>query len=162
VQIWFGFIAYLNLKAMRFRPEMMLFFLLLISCSTYVKDSPSKTANEAAIKEVLAQQVNAWNQGDINAFMQGYWKSDSLVFIGAKISNGWDSTLARYNRSYPDRAAMGTLRFEILRMDFISDDSYLVTGKYFLTREKDNPSGIFTLLFKKNNDQWLVVYDHTS
>jgi ketosteroid isomerase-like protein len=157
--VWF--IAYLNLKAMRFRVGITFIF-FLISCTTSTKNNSSKTANEAAIHEVLALQVNAWNKGDINAFMQGYWKSDSLLFIGAKISNGWDSTLVRYQRSYPDRAAMGTLRFEILRMDYISDNSYLVTGKYFLTREKDNPSGIFTLLFKKKNDQWWVVYDHTS
>jgi hypothetical protein len=57
---------------------------------------------------------------------------------------------------------MGTLRFEIMRLDFISSDSYLVTGRYFLAREKDNPSGVFTLLFKKKDGQWVVVYDHTS
>jgi hypothetical protein len=85
-----------------------------------------------------------------------------VLFIGSKITSGWDSTLVRYKRSYPDKAAMGKLRFEILRMDFISADSYLVTGKYFLTREKDNPSGIFTLLFKKKKGSWVIVYDHTS
>ena len=147
---------------MRFCIGIMVPIIFLLSCTTSIKNNTSNVANESAIKEVLSQQVNAWNQGDLNAFMQGYWKSDSLLFIGSKISNGWDSTLVRYQRSYPDRAAMGTLRFEILRMDFISEDSYLVTGKYFLAREKDNPTGIFTLLFKKKANQWFVVYDHTS
>lgn len=118
--------------------------------------------DEKSIREVLDKQVAAWNDGNIEEFMQGYWKSDSLLFIGSKITNGWDSTLARYKRSYPDRATMGTLRFEIMRMDFISSDSYLITGKYFLTREKDNPSGVFTLLFRKKNGLWVAVYDHTS
>jgi len=94
--------------------------------------------------------------------MKGYYKSDSILFIGSRITSGWDSTLIRYKKGYPDKAAMGKLRFEILRMDFISSDSYLVTGKYFLTREKDNPSGIFTLLFKKKKENWVIVYDHTS
>ena len=94
--------------------------------------------------------------------MKGYWKSDSIYFIGSKITAGWDSTLVRYKKSYPDAAAMGKLRFEILMMDFVSADACLVTGKYFLTREKDNPSGIFTLLFRKKNGAWLIVYDHTS
>src|SRR5271154_6944520 len=93
-----------------------------------------------AIRRVLDQQVAAWNRGDINKFMEGYWKSDSILFIGSEIATGWESTLARYKRSYPDKAAMGILKFEILRIDFISSDSYLVTGKYFLTRAKDSPS----------------------
>jgi ketosteroid isomerase-like protein len=140
------------------------FLILLASCQTGSKEqlTQSNPQDEKSIREVLAKQVSAWNQNDIEGFMQGYWKSDSLLFIGAKITHGWDSTLARYKRSYPDKAAMGFLKFEIMRVDFISHDSYLVTGKYFLAREKDNPSGVFTLLLRKINNQWVVVYDHTS
>ncbi len=121
-----------------------------------------KTENETAIRKVLDLQVTAWNQGNLDEFMKGYWKSDSILFIGSKITSGWDSTLIRYKKGYPNLAAMGKLRFEILRMDFISVDSYLVTGKYFLARAKDNPSGIFTLLFRKKKGNWVIVYDHTS
>jgi ketosteroid isomerase-like protein len=134
------------------------------SCQQAPEKDTSKAnpLDEKRIREVLEKQVTAWNETDIEGFMQGYWKSDSLLFIGSKITNGWDSTLARYKQSYPDKAAMGQLRFDIMRVDFISSDSYLVTGKYFLTREKDSPSGVFTLLFKKKNGLWVVVYDHTS
>jgi hypothetical protein len=137
---------------------------LISSCLQSNKEQIAKPnpQDEKSIREVLDKQVIAWNEGNIEEFMQGYWKSDSLLFIGSKITNGWDSTLARYKRSYPDRAAMGTLRFEIMRMDFISSDSYLITGKYFLTREKDNPSGVYTLLFRKKNGKWVAVYDHTA
>jgi len=136
---------------------------VLTSCNSknQTQSSTSK-ADEAVIQSVLDRQVAAWNEANIDEFMTGYWKSDSILFIGSKITTGWDSTLVRYKKSYPDKAAMGKLRFEILRMDFVSPDSYLVTGKYFLTREKDNPSGIFTLLFKKKNGNWVIVYDHTS
>lgn len=119
-------------------------------------------AETAAIRAVLAQQVNDWNAFNIEGFMQGYWKSDSMMFVGSKITYGWDSTLARYKRSYPSPDAMGKLRFEILKMQFVSADACLVTGKYFLQRKSDNPNGTFTLLFRKKKEKWVVVYDHTS
>lgn len=139
--------------------------LMIVLCACKDKETnitADRSADEFAIKTVLDGQVAAWNEANIDEFMKSYWKSDSILFIGSKITSGWDSTLVRYKRSYPDKAAMGKLRFEILRMDYISADSYLVTGKYFLTREKDSPSGIFTLLFKKKNESWVIVYDHTS
>lgn len=138
--------------------------MLLAACSGIYNQQPAfdKTAEEKSIRQLLDTQVAAWNEANIDEFMKGYWKSDSIYFIGSKITAGWDSTLVRYKKSYPDAAAMGKLRFEILMMDFVSADACLVTGKYFLTREKDNPSGIFTLLFRKKNGAWLIVYDHTS
>ena len=137
--------------------------LTLASCTNKNQtQTQSRKGDAAAIQTVLDQQISAWNEANIDEYMKGYWKSDSVLFIGNKITSGWDSTLVRYKRGYPNKAAMGKLRFEILRMDFISSDCYLVTGKYFLTREKDNPSGIFTLLFKNKKGNWVIVYDHTS
>ncbi|MBS1491723.1 MAG: DUF4440 domain-containing protein [Bacteroidetes bacterium] len=139
------------------------FFLFLLFVAGCAKNStPGLTADDQAIRQTLNRQVAAWNQGNLTIFMEGYWKSDSLLFIGKKISKGWDSTLLRYQHSYPDRKTMGELRFEILQLDFASATSCLVTGHYFLKREKDNPSGIFTLLFKKKKGGWVIVYDHTS
>jgi hypothetical protein len=136
--------------------------LILSACSGSKPSDVDRTSDDAAIRLVLTNQVTAWNEGSLEKFMEGYYKSDSILFIGRKITSGWDSTLVRYKKGYPDRAAMGKLRFEILQMDFIGGTSCLVTGKYFLTREKDNPSGIFTLLFKKKKGSWTIVYDHTS
>jgi hypothetical protein len=149
---------------MTFRVLLASLAFLLATCQPRHQEQADKPnpVDEKLIREVLDKQVAAWNETDIEGFMQGYWKSDSLLFIGSKITNGWDSTLARYKKSYPDKAAMGILRFEIMRIDFISSDSYLVTGRYFLTREKDNPSGVFTLLFRKKNGKWVAVYDHTA
>ncbi len=138
--------------------------IFVAACTPKQEQTPAfdRAAAEKSIRQVLDTQVGAWNEADIDEFMKGYWKSDSIYFIGSKITSGWDSTMVRYKRSYPDAAAMGKLRFEILMLDFISSDACLVTGKFFLTREKDNPSGIFTLLFRKKNGNWLIVYDHTS
>ncbi|HCW08397.1 MAG TPA: DUF4440 domain-containing protein [Cytophagales bacterium] len=134
--------------------------LIFVSSLSYAQSATPK--DKAAIQKVLDEQVKAWNEANIDEFMKGYWKSDSILFIGKKITKGWDSTLARYKKSYPNPKAMGKLRFEILKMDFTSTQSCLVTGKFFLTRENDNPQGIFTLLFKKKNGKWLIMYDHTS
>lgn len=135
--------------------------LLLAACS----QKPTKVdwaEEETAIRTVLQDQVKAWNEGSLEEFMEGYWRSDSLLFIGSKITNGWDSTLARYQKSYPTPEARGTLRFEILRVHFTSAEACVITGKYFLTRVNDTPSGVFTLLFRKKEGKWVIVYDHTS
>ncbi len=147
---------------MIFRPTVVsLIIILLTNCQPPIKEN-DKLANERAIRKVLAKQVAAWNEGNIDGFMKGYWKSDSLLFIGSKITNGWDSTLMRYKRSYPDKTIMGTLQFDIMRVDFISANNYLVTGRYTLFRDNDKPTGIFTLLVKRIDNRWVVVYDHTS
>lgn len=121
--------------------------------------------NQKEIRTVLANQQQAWNNGDIQAFMQGYWNNDSLRFIGKKgITYGWKPTYENYLKSYPDRATMGTLSFEILSIAVLSNESAYVIGKWNLTREasKGDIGGHFTLLFKKIQKRWVIVCDHTS
>lgn len=130
-------------------------------CNPPKESRPEENA-ESAIRSLLDCQVKAWNEGNIDQFMEGYWKSDSLQFIGSEIATGWTATLERYKESYPDKDAMGSLRFEILKFNRVAVDAFLITGKFFLTRKADNPHGIFTLLVRRKNGKWLVVYDHTS
>lgn len=100
--------------------------------------------------------------------MQGYWQSDSLRFAsGGNINRGWKTTLERYQKSYPDKAAMGKLTFSNLETTVLSADAALVFGKWELTREqdktdKDRPHGLFTLTFRKTPQGWKIVHDHTS
>ena len=117
---------------------------------------------EKAIREVLTSQERAWNEGDIEKFMEGYWQSDSLQFVGATITRGWQATLDRYKASYPDRLAMGTLQFEFYSFEFVAPETCLVTGRYTLVREQDKPTGLFTLLIRKIGGKWVIAYDHTS
>ncbi len=140
----------------------LVYLLVWVATVSYAQKKFDQLAEGNAIRAVLAQQVADWNSFNIDGFMQGYWKSDSLLFIGAKITHGWDSTLARYKKSYPTKDAMGILRFEIIRLQFTAADACLITGRYFLQRKADNPSGVFTLLFRKKKERWVVVYDHTS
>ncbi|MBK6980027.1 MAG: nuclear transport factor 2 family protein [Cytophagaceae bacterium] len=119
---------------------------------------------KSEIMEVLNRQQENWNKGDIETFMLDYWKSDELKFIGKNgVVKGWNATLERYLKSYPDRATMGQLKFDIKEIDFHSKKSAWVLGQWQLTRpEKGDLGGFFTLIFKKIDGKWVIVSDHTS
>ena len=124
-------------------------------------------ADAQAIKNVLEQQVAAWNRGDIPQFMAGYWKSDDLEFVNsAGIFQGWQDVLKRYQHSYPNRAAMGKLTFSGLEIHVLCPHTAYVVGRFRLDREKDgqkdHPEGVFTLIFRKFPDGWRIVNDHTT
>ncbi len=117
----------------------------------------------AAVLDVLDEQVEAWNEGDIEGFMAGYLRSEELRFTsGNEVRRGWRHTLERYRQTYPDRAAMGTLAFEELDVRVLSEHAAQVFGRFRLTRESDEPTGLFTLLVERHGDRWLIVTDHTS
>lgn len=139
--------------------KIILLSLLIISGCASNFDPKSE---ENAIRALLMGQQKAWNDGNIEEFMEGYWKSDSLMFVGSKITQGWDSTIARYRKTYPDRDAMGQLTFTFYNFKFIGNNACLVTGRFHLKRIADEPTGMFTLLLRKEDDKWMIVYDHTS
>lgn len=131
--------------------------LILVSCFLV------KAQDKQAILNVLETQRIAWNKGEIDTYMQGYWKSDSLMFIGhAGPTYGWQQTLDGYKRYYPDKAAMGQLTFNIMKVNILDPTNAFVLGAWHLKREKDAPGGYFTLWLKKINGEWKIVCDHTS
>jgi ketosteroid isomerase-like protein len=112
--------------------------------------------------ENMNKQEASWNNGDIKGFMDYYWKSDSLKFIGSKrITYGWQKTLDNYLKGYPDKEAMGILKFTIVEATQLSKSSIYVIGKWELQKEKP-AGGHFTLLWKKIDGRWVIVADHTS
>jgi ketosteroid isomerase-like protein len=125
----------------------------------------NKVDDAKAIKAMMLQQTKDWNDGNIDAFMQGYWQSDSLMFIGSRgITYGWKATLDNYKKRYPDRATMGTLKFDFLKLDFFNKNTTCwLLGTWHLTRpEKGDVGGHFTLMLKKIKGKWLIISDHTS
>jgi hypothetical protein len=95
--------------------------------------------------------------------MQGYWKSDSLMFVGStKPTYGWQNTLNNYKKSYPDKAAMGILIFDIKKVELLDATNAFVFGAWHFKREKDEPGGYYTLWFRKIDGKWVIVCDHTS
>lgn len=116
-----------------------------------------------AIHAVLEAQAEGWNQGDLNAYMQGYWKNEDLRFSsGEKITYGFDNALRRYKQRYPDQRSMGVLSFTELSTSFMGEQAAFTTGAWRLEREKGDLHGRFTLIWKKFDDEWLIVADHSS
>lgn len=118
---------------------------------------------EQAIRALLDQQQKEWNRSNVEAFMQGYDKSDSLVFTsGGAISRGWQSALERYLMRYPDRDAMGQLAFTEIEVTMLARSAAVVLGKWALARKSDHPHGVFTLVLQKKDGAWRIIHDHTS
>lgn len=123
----------------------------------------AQSADHQAIRQIMAAQETAWSRGDLEGFMAGYWKSDSLRFIGSSgLTYGWQKTLENYQKSYPNRDAMGTLTFTILSVEKISKKSAFVVGKWHLARKAGDLSGYYTLLWKKIKGTWVIVSDHSN
>ncbi|MDB5153229.1 MAG: nuclear transport factor 2 family protein [Mucilaginibacter sp.] len=136
---------------------------LILSCLMLLSSCLLFSQDKEAIMKVLETQRQAWNRGDIESYMQGYWKSDSLIFVGKTAPvYGWQSTLDRYKKSYLGKAAMGQLTFDIIQVKVLDDSNAFVLGGWHLQREKDAPGGYFTLWFRKINGEWKIVCDHTS
>ena len=123
----------------------------------------AQNKDEQAILNSINIQKTAWNNGDLVTFMDTYWKSDSLMFIGKSgVTYGWQNTLNNYKKSYPDTTSMGKLNFEIIHIKRLSVLYYSLVGKWELTRSIGNLKGHFTLLFKKIGKNWVIVSDHSS
>lgn len=130
----------------------------MVFCQVNAQKSAEKT-----IRDIMAKQEAAWNRGDQEGFMSGYWQSDSLKFIGSRgLTYGWNQTLANYKKGYPTPEAMGQLKFTILSVELLSSKSAYVVGKWHLARTAGDLSGHYTLLWKKIKGKWVIVADHSS
>ncbi len=134
-----------------------LFLIILSACNM-------NTSSEInAIKEVLHTQQIAWNNGDIDGFMLGYWQSNSLTFVSKNgVTKGWDATLKNYKTSYPTKASMGSLQFKIIEVKLQNKTTATLDGNWELIRTNDNPKGSFTLTFNKIDGQWFIIKDYTT
>jgi ketosteroid isomerase-like protein len=131
-------------------------FLLMISCSLFAQE-------RQAIIKLMKDDENAWNRGDINGFMQAYWKSDSVVFVTKNAPlYGWNNMLARYKKAYPGKQGMGKLTFGLIKLDVLDKNNAFMLGSWHLVRKAGPLGGYFTLWFRKINGEWKIVCDHTS
>jgi uncharacterized protein (TIGR02246 family) len=138
-----------------------LLYITLLACFTIT--ARGQESPEAGIRALMQQQTEAWNQGDIPGFMKTYWRSDSLLFAGKNgVTYGWQATLERYRKTYPDTAAMGKLQFNLLEFRQLNPDLYFLVGKWHLKRSIGDLQGHFTLLIRKINGAWKIIADHSS
>lgn len=132
--------------------------LIFFSCTTSTVEQDKKE-----ILAVMDAQQIAWSKHDLEGFMKGYWKSDSLKFYGSNgLTYGWNKTLANYKRSYPTPEDSGVLNFKINDISKLNEGAYFIMGAYLLTRKKGNANGIFMIIFKKINGEWKIVADTSS
>ena len=123
----------------------------------------AQSADEKEILGILDRQTQAWNRGDLESFMKGYWENDSLMYIGkGGVTYGYASTLNSYRKNYGDTARMGKLTFQILHLKKLSPDYYFIVGKWFLKRSAGDIGGHYTLLFRKQKGKWEIIADHSS
>ncbi|GAA4445609.1 DUF4440 domain-containing protein [Pontibacter saemangeumensis] len=135
-----------------------------VACTRAIQPQTAGAA-KAAVRQVLTEQSLCWSQGDLECFMHGYWRSDSLLFVGSRgLTYGWQQTLDNYRRGYPDAAAMGQLMFEVKEMRELSPETMLVVGKWHLARKVDagDLEGHFSVIFRKFEDGWKIIADHSS
>jgi uncharacterized protein (TIGR02246 family) len=141
----------------------ILFLLLFLTGATVLAQNGKRDEKIAeAIRQVLDEQVAAWNKGDIEGFMQGYWNSPETTFSGRTFTRGWQTVLANYQKSYDTREKMGVLSFGELEVKPLSKDSAFVLGTWKIQDGKTNPNGRFTLIFRKQKEGWRIIHDHTS
>jgi beta-aspartyl-peptidase (threonine type) len=139
---------------------------LLLALVAAAPLAPAAEADDtAAVHALLAAQVAAWNRGDLESFMSGYWRSPELMFCsGANVTKGWDATLERYRKRYQaEGREMGTLRFEALEVQLLGKDAAFARGEYHLKmKDGQEPHGRFTLVLRRIGGDWRIVHDHTS
>lgn len=146
-----------------FNPQSKILLIFLIEFIFSFSLSFAQSKDQVAIRTVLQRQQDAWNKGQLETYMQGYWKNDSLMFIGKSgITYGWQKTLDNYKKGYPDKAAMGKLDFNILQMRQLDRLNYFVVGQWHLQRSIGDIGGYFTLWLKKIMGRWFIVADHSS
>jgi ketosteroid isomerase-like protein len=123
----------------------------------------AQSADEKAVRQILHEQTEAWNKGDLVTFMKGYWENDSLMFVGKNgVTYGYQNTLNNYKKNYNGPDQMGTLTFNLIKVDQISKDYFFVVGKWNLKRNAGDISGHYNLLFRKIKGKWVIVADHSS
>lgn len=143
-------------------------YLLIISILMGINiRAQSITLDTAMIKNqiqgLLNAQCEAWNKGNIDGYMEGYWQSDSMLFTsGGNLQYGWKATLDKYKNTYNSLEKMGVLKFSDLNFFILAENAVWLVGKWELKRENEILSGVFTLIIKKFNDKWKIIHDHTS
>ncbi|NII24402.1 DUF4440 domain-containing protein [Pseudoflavitalea sp. X16] len=139
--------------------------LLLIACLVFLLPAicGAQSADEKAVRQILTDQTTAWNAGNIDDFMKGYWDHDSLMFVGKNgVTYGYQNTLNNYKKNYGTPDLMGTLTFNLIKVERLSPEYYFVVGKWHLKRNAGDVSGHYNLLFRKIKGKWVIIADHSS
>ncbi|RYG39850.1 MAG: DUF4440 domain-containing protein [Chitinophagaceae bacterium] len=138
-------------------------YLSLVTALFISISASAQSSDEISVRKILAEQTASWNEGNLEDFMKGYWKNDSLMFIGSNgVTYGWQNTLNNYKKNYSNADKMGTLAFTLLKVQRLSADYFFVVGRWQLTRNAGNVGGHYDLIFRKIDGKWVIISDHSS
>jgi len=147
----------------RFTTKDVLWLMLVAGIGSILSHGQVRADDRSEIETVLSTQAADWNRGDIDAFMEHYWKSDELTFSSrGQTTRGWTGTKENYKRRYSTREQMGQLKFSQLEITSLGDSAALVLGRWQLMREQSPVEGNFTLVFRRIDNKWVIIHDHTS
>jgi ketosteroid isomerase-like protein len=139
--------------------KILLTVLLLFLCNVLYAGTKDE------ITTMLHQQNEAWNKGDLEAFLKPYDSSDRLVFMG---SSGPVRSLKVLKEHYESRYKkgekdFGKLTFSGVEVEELSPDLARAWGKW-IVEQQDNKvlSGWFSLILQKKTDGWKIIHDHSS
>jgi hypothetical protein len=133
------------------------FFFFLISIAVYAQNTRTE------IRNFMLQGEQTWNKGDLNTFMETYWKNDSVALIGKRgVTRGWQKIKDVYKQGFPDTSYMGHLRYDIIEIKVFTSSYGYVIGKFNVTRTKGDFSGYFDVLVRKIKGKWYIIADHSS
>jgi len=144
--------------------KLLILSIFLLSLNGYSQEKMSNyETSKKEITDMMLKQAADWSNGDIEAFMKGYIKSDSLKFIGRNgITYGWKNTLENYKKGYPSKDHTGTLTFKLLEFDQLADTVFLVIGEFHLKRTVGDADGMFSIILKRIDGEWKIIADHSS
>jgi ketosteroid isomerase-like protein len=136
---------------------------VLMFAAVPVEAETNREKTVADIRAVMVAQEAAWNRGDVDAFMNGYAHSRTIVFVsGDMLTRGWQTVRDRYKKKYATAQQMGQLKFSDLEITPLGNDAAVALGRWELERKADHPHGRFTLIFRRTPEGWRIVHDHTS
>jgi ketosteroid isomerase-like protein len=137
--------------------------IILAGCNSKSDSFSNYESSKKEINAMMLQTAEDWSKGDLEAFMEGYIKSDSLKFVGSNgITYGWQQTLDNYKKGYPTKDHTGTLTFNLLEFDQLAKDVFLVIGEYHLKRNVGDADGLFSIILKRIDGKWKIIADHSS
>ena len=141
---------------------LQIFTLLIIPLLSYSQPGPDIPKVKNEIQTILDRQKTAWNRGNIEGFMEDYWKSKNFTFqSGNNRLHGWNALLSRYEKSYSGEK-MGKLDFTDIEIKVLSNDIAYVLGRWKLAFKDSSNEGLFTIIFNRKPEGWKIIHDHTS
>jgi len=147
-------------NAGKMKKHILTLLICMIPLTPIHSQDDDQQTDKMAIQAVMDAQQEDWSNGDLEGFMRGYWKSDSLKFYSSRgITYGWQKTLENYKKGYPAKAHSGTLKFNIRDISKIDGNAYFVMGEFYLTREVGDANGVFMIIFKKIDGEWKIIAD---